>query len=137
MLLHLGLSSSLSADGVHRAVVAQTLDVGRPLALRNVDEFLMLRGAGGVHVLRSDERGGVSLVGLAAGGVRGLVDGQDSRVGVFLRPFQLARVGDFLGLVEGHWRRGRVEWAEALGELVDGELDVGHIHGVVRLHVNL
>lgn len=133
VLLHLGLSPSLGTDGVHRAVVAQTLDIGGSLLLRNVDEFLVLCGAGGI----SDERGGVGLVCLAAGGVRGLVDGQDGRVRVLLGGgFRLARIGGFLGLVEGHWRRRRVEWAEALGEFVDGELDIGHVHGVVRLHVH-
>lgn len=133
VLLHLRLSPSLGANGMHRAVVAQTLNVGGSLVLRNVDEFLVLLGAGGI----SDERGGVSLVCLAASGVRGLVNGQDGRVGVLLGGgFRLARVGGFLGLVEGHWRWRRMEWAEVLGEFIDRELEVGHVHGVVRLHIH-
>lgn len=150
VLLHLGLPSSSRANRVHRAVFAYTLDVGLSrVAGGLVAEGLVLRGAGGVHVLRADERGGVRLVCLATNRVRGFVDSQDSRVdGGFLgwrrgrRDLQLFRVAvlvvadDVLGLVERHRRRGRVEWTQVLGEFFDGVLDVGHVHGIVRLHVH-
>ena len=80
MLLHLGLSSSLGADRMHRPVVAQTLHVGVSLVSGDVNERLVLGGTGSIHVLCSDEWGGVSLVCLTTGGVRGLVDCQDGRV---------------------------------------------------------
>lgn len=30
-----------------------------------------------------------------------------------------------------------MERTQTLGELFDGELNIGHVHGVVRLHIHL
>ena len=137
VLLHLRQAPSPGADGVHGAVVARALDVSRAgVVVGGVDDGVgLIGGAGGVHFRGADERARVSLVGLAALGVRGLVDGQNSRVAVVVRlgggSSGSVGVGSGLGLVEGHGGRRRVERAEALGEIFHGDLQVGHVEAAV------
>lgn len=144
MLLHLQPATSLGAEGVHCSVAAHPLDVGGLRVVgRDVDGGIVVRGGtGGVHLVGvAHERAGVGLVGLAAVGVRGLVDGQDGRVAGRLAggrlAFRLGGVDGFGGLVKGHRRRGRVEGTQAFRELLDGDLHVGHVHSVrvTTLHV--
>lgn len=125
MLLHLQLASSLSADGVHGAVVAQPLDVGHASGMRDVDGGVGVGGAGSVQFRGADERRGVSLVSAAAVGVLRLVDRQHAGVAV------VVLCGDFgggLGFVEGHGRRRRVEGTKTLRELFHGDAQIRHVH---------
>lgn len=119
VLLHLELTSSLGADGMHRAVIAQTLHVRRPGAAGHINDGLGVGGgAGGVHVGGAHKGRRVRLVGAAAVGVLGLVDGQHGGVAGRVVVL-LGGLGGGGGLVEGHWRRGRVERTQAFRELLD------------------
>ena len=80
VLLYLRLSPSLGADGIHGAIVAESLHVSRWCPAGNIDICLVLSGTRSIHIFRSDEWGGVSLVRLAASSIGRLVDSQDSRV---------------------------------------------------------
>lgn len=81
MLLYLRASPSLGADGVHCAIVTESLDIRGWSAAGDIDVRLVRCGStGGTHILRSDKGGGVGLVRLATGGVGRFVDGQNSRV---------------------------------------------------------
>ena len=149
MLLYLRAPPSLGADGVHCAIVTESLDIRGWSAAGDIDVRLVRRGGtGGIHILRSDKGGGVGLVRLATGGVGRLVDCQNSRVARALlgrcrrgrRILRLACVGstdDILGFVKRHRWRGWMERTQTLGELFDGELNIGHVHRVVRLHIHL
>lgn len=116
---------------MHRAVVAQALDVGhaRGRAGGRVDGGTIL-DAGGIHLV-TDKGARVRLVRLATVGVPRFPDGEHRRVGGVLVVLSLRRLhGLGAGVVVHVHRdrgRGRVEGTKTAGELLHGHFRLGAI----------
>lgn len=141
VLLHLQSATSLGANGVHGAVVADTLHVGGAGVVGDINDGLALsNGTGSFHLTGGHEGTSVSLVGLATIRVYRLVDGQDGGVAGGL-PGDVLELGGshVLRFVEGNGRRRRVEGTETLGEFLDGDFQIGKVHAIqlVAFHVEV
>lgn len=141
MLLHLQSATSLGANGVHGAVVADTLHVGGAGVVGDIDDGLALsNGTGSFHLTGGHERTGVGLVGLATIRVYRLVNGQDGGVAGGL-PRDVLELGEshVLRFVEGNRRRRGVEGTETLREFLDGDFQIGKVHAIqlVAFHVEV
>lgn len=130
VLLHLGLASSLCAEGVHGTVVAQPLHVCRAGGVGGcLDGDLVVHAGWIVHLFAADERACVRLVSLATISAASLANCQDGReclvLVVDLGVCGLSGLNG--GCVHRYRGRRRLEGSKTAGVFLNGHLRFGAV----------